>query len=386
MPDPREHWTALTRFIEQWYFKPDHDALLISMGAAMAQYLKGGTPVWLFVVGQAGSGKTSVIINCLDVFPEARMIDELTERTFLSGYRNGSEASLLHQIGSRGILLFPDFTVFLSEHKEAKAKIAGQLRRIYDGRFDKRVGTGHLPAWEGKISVIAAVTESIDYQWQVMQELGQRFVMVRWPDRDGVALAGWAERQEGYHEMIKREMQRLSGELMDFESLTEGAGQVTNAEELGVHHLAQLAAMLRGHVRRDAMQREVIGRPSIEAPTRIAQAICQIARGIATIFRRLAPSAADVQLASRVALDSIPLDRRILFDAMPDGRDLTASDLEARIRSGGHNLGRSTIYWIAEELVRLGVLEETSEVSMAWKLTDYAQDLKHRAILPVGQS
>jgi len=136
-------------------------------------------PPWLFIVGPPSGGKTQLLESLLDVTGIEPM-DNLTARTFASGMRarKGEESnSLLDRLKPNDTLLFPDFTTFIQKEERAQAEIIGQLRRIYDGRFNDKTGAGVETNWKGRLSILAAVTEDIYPALAAFGTMGERFLL-----------------------------------------------------------------------------------------------------------------------------------------------------------------------------------------------------------------
>jgi len=131
-------------------------------------------PLWTMLVASSSGGKSSLMAPCASV-PTVHFVDDLTEKTFLSGYKNGkSDTSLLRIVGS-GILCFSDFTSIISKNPVSKGEILSQFRLIYDGVFVKRTGTGEI-SWRGKMGFLGASTPDVYHQLEQSRSMGERFL------------------------------------------------------------------------------------------------------------------------------------------------------------------------------------------------------------------
>lgn len=131
-------------------------------------------PLWTMLVAPSSGGKSTLLAPAVAV-PAVYFLDDLTEKTFLSGYKiKGKESSLLKIIGS-GVLCFSDFTSILSKNPMSRGEILGQLRLIYDGVFSKRTGTGEI-TWRGKMGFLGASTPDIYFQLEASRSMGERFI------------------------------------------------------------------------------------------------------------------------------------------------------------------------------------------------------------------
>ncbi len=126
------------------------------------------------IEGDSEGGKSTLLAPCTAV-PAVYFLDDLTEKTFLSGYKlKGKEVSLLKIIGS-GVLCFSDFTSILSKNPLSRGEILGQLRLVYDGNFSKRTGTGEIK-WSGKMGFLGAATPDIYHILESSRAMGERFL------------------------------------------------------------------------------------------------------------------------------------------------------------------------------------------------------------------
>ena len=130
-------------------------------------------PIWTMIVAPSSGGKSTYLAPFASI-SIVHFLDDLTEKTFLSGFKQkGQEVSLLKVIGS-GIMIFSDFTAILSKNPMASSEILGQLRLVYDGIFIKQTGVGKIE-WKGKMGVIAASTPDVYHKLEEARPMGERF-------------------------------------------------------------------------------------------------------------------------------------------------------------------------------------------------------------------
>lgn len=303
-------WESLTNYLNRYFYKPDYQALACVLACTASHYYLDCPPVWLFVVGPSSSGKTRICVDSLDGLSNIWPMGDITAKTFISG--NANYRGLLSDIGSSGILTFKDFTTILSKREDERGEIASQLREIYDGKFTKRTGMGAGETWRGKITVIAGATTALERAWAIKRELGERFLIVRWPttsDYQGLRIAA-AQRgrdPEINKQLEKRVMEVVHNRMPSLPDLPEEMLETIAA-------FSQILARLRGQVFRDREQL-VSDHPVIEDSYRIHKQLCTIAAAHAALWHRT-PQEQDLAIAKRVALDSIPLLRRLIFNAL----------------------------------------------------------------------
>ncbi len=144
----------------------------VTLATVLGNALIQRDPLWIVIVAPSSGGKSTYIAP-LSGIPTIFFCDDLTSKSFLSGYKlKGKEVSLLKIIGS-GMMCFSDLTSILSKNPLERNEILGQLRLVYDGKFNKRTGTGEI-AWQGKIGVLAACTPDIYYILESARSMGER--------------------------------------------------------------------------------------------------------------------------------------------------------------------------------------------------------------------
>lgn len=376
-------WAKLSDFAREWFFEPDMEVVEVAVSVAMAHYFKNDKPIWLMILGPPGSGKTSIPLTCLEALPFSYSQDDLSSSTFLSGLAMGekNQFSLLHNIGTpqdrSGILLFPDFTTFMSKRAEEKEQVMGQLRRIYDGEFDRTIGNGRL-SWQGKVTIVAAATPQVESHWSSQRNLGERFMQVRWPRGNGIEQAKAAIKQVEHEVFIRNTLRELTHDfIFNDGNAPTPLPMFEGYEELGAVHLAELVARLRVHVARERdYRREIIDSPpEAESPTRIIKAMGQLARARATAFSKTRVDHDDFRVSRRIALDSIPPLRRRVVEILAEQGELGNTDLCKAV--GGP---RTTTIRCAEDLEAIGAFESYEKgIERRWLLTPHFRELLEKA-------
>lgn len=338
-------WTTLCDFINKWHQSPDMEAINTMLAVYTAHYYISEPPIWLFLVGPPGTGRTAIAMGLLGSLSRVSMVDDLTPQTFLSGLTKGSDPkrySLLHRIGADGIIAMSDFGTFQSKRHEVVSEVAGQMRRVYDGRFDRDVGSSKVAlSWEGKITIIAAMTQGGEQRWQSFRSLGERFMQIRWPRGPGVATVEAAQHQVGNEAEISRKMKQICAAFVNCDNFPTINKPIIDQR---LSNLAELTARLRATAPKKGEYEEA------EQGTRIGKALAQVIRGNATLFRREVDPVVDFKIAQRLALDSIPLNRSKVMRELSRG-SATLHDLREWTR-----MPLPVIKKAAEDLVQLGAV------------------------------
>lgn len=152
----------------------DHRTLDMILATVVGNMLVDRDPIWLMIVAPSSGGKTTLLAPIVDI-KSVYFVDDLTEKTLLSGYKvGGKDNSLLRTIGT-GIMAFSDFTSILSKNPVSRGEILSQLKLVYDRKVTKYTGTGKVN-WEGKIGFIGCATPDIYYHLESGRSMGERFL------------------------------------------------------------------------------------------------------------------------------------------------------------------------------------------------------------------
>ena len=327
------------------------DYIDIIFGAIFANRLDS-KPVWLYIVGPPGAGKTE-IVQSLEGHPKVISRSTLTRNALISGFKlkEGQDSSLIPMLDGK-TLLVKDFTTMLNMRREDLHEILGILRDAYDGRCCKSFGTGETKYYQSKFGVIAAVTDAIDRHRSLLSDLGERFITYRMPSITE-------------HEKARRSLCAMSSESTDLQEteLRIAAEKVLNqevppatmtkAQMKSIIRIAQIAARARTTVNRDRFTKEPdIPRP--EVATRLSKQLGDLATGMAMAHGLRKVTSKQVIMAQHVALHCITLKRYELFRFMlqHDPEFLTINDISEAM---GFSY-KSVQYWM-EDLLLLRLVE-----------------------------
>jgi len=311
------------------------------------------SPVWLFIIGGSGSGKTAFI----DTFTDCKHIYQLskiTPNTFLSGFKQGAgkEPSFLHQIPVKkgAMLVFKDFTTLLAMHHEAKVDILGQMREVYDGTLTKRTGTGDELKWNGRLGFIAATTDAIYQARALYSSMGERFIMYNplSPDRKKVARRSM-DNIGSLHEK-KKEMRAISKEYLD-ETIVIPKIAPTIGDEIkdNIIDIADMTCNARSQIDRDMKTGEIVHVYFAEVPTRLSEQLMAVSSGL-MVMNDGPLTKDDEYILYKIALDSISSNRKMAMMKISQYNQVETKGLAVALQYPTSTVRR----WL-EDLVALGI-------------------------------
>jgi len=263
--------------------------------------------------------------------------------------------------------LIPDFTVMASMRRELRGEIMGQLRRIFDGNFEKKIGTEVTKIWKGKMTMIAATTPVIDKYTSIDASLGERFIQVNWrASRDHL---------RGRFTWDRNQRQAL-GESFDtpLKDLTRAAFADAKAEllqlpldHMAVNRLSSLAEIIADS--RLSVYGEMRDTTYCINETTVAEDIHRLLgeyqaqlSGIVRLYGRDDALEQDVQDVLRCGIETLPAYRSIILQAGIEHkriRDYKGEDRAKRIE--------------AAKLTAIGVVKNCEQGNKPVELTDHWQ-------------
>ncbi len=336
--------------------------VLCTLAVAVSKELVDEEPLWLFLIGPSGAGKTEAI-RLLDLVADRR-VDELTRAGLLSWApgKKGRRVGLLTRIPSVALVTISDFsTVATMGDREARARMYGMLRVVYDGSVYRGIGgepsgNGDELEWSGHLTLIAGATPAIDYHTSVEAALGERWLTIRIPE----STVARARRRAMF--VVDRSgvpPLRECAQKLAREFVLEARKAIP--EQLPCKHVgrivdtATLVATARTGVPFEGQGRGrvPVGIPSPEEPTRLTGQLTRLARCL--IALGLSDDQA-AELTIRVAIDSVPLARmralRAVAKAPKPGA--TVSDVHRGLGRGN----RWAAIWELDALMAIGLVDE----------------------------
>ena len=230
-------------------------ALDVVLATAAVQQLDGD-PVWLLVVSGAGNAKTETVGSLIGagahvtstISSEGALLSATSKKETAANATGG----LLRKIGSTGVVVVKDFTSILSMNRDGRAAVLAALREVYDGRWERNVGTdgGRSLLWTGRLSLIGAVTSAYDSAYGVIASMGDRFALVRVDSKLGRLDAGrQALRNVGFEEQMRPELAQADGDAL---ANVDPSKAVLSDDDMQVLlGVADLVTLSRTHVERD---------------------------------------------------------------------------------------------------------------------------------------
>lgn len=374
---PQEHWQQLCRHLTTCYAQPDLDAVSIALASAISHYTLDNKPVWIFILGASSTGKTELFINSIKCLPYTLELSSLTEASFLSRYDD--RAGILPNLpgNNHGILCFPDFSNFLGLDSSVRQTLQGQMREIYDGKFQKSAGNRPDPiVWQGKVTMIIACTPDLDRYWSLENSLGDRFFMLRINEPSQTNLANvlkYRQDRQLTSKQIIETTQQLVKQFVDlpnyrFKMLPGPANLQQYLVALG-----NLTVILRRGVVRDN-KGAISDLKETESPTRYIGMASTLAHTHACMFRQEKLELTQIRLIRRMFLQTTqPFRLNLLYHLYCLPHAISITEFKQNYCA---NLSYTMLNRVFHDLEVIGLIKaNTMGKSKFWKLTDMAYDV-----------
>lgn len=367
----------------KWLLLKNNDLIDFSMAVVLSMRLLG-EPLWSFVVGPPGSGKT-VVVDTLNNWEHIHVTSSITPHTLVSGASGpgGIDPSLIPRLDGK-TLVVKDFTVILGMHEKDKEEIFDILRDAYDGKCAKEFGNGITRRYESRFSILAAVTTAIYDASAAHAALGERFLKFSVGDNiEHFREADVIMRAIDNSMKPTTMSDDVSPLVISFlEERWANAVEPEIPEDFKVQLVAlgRFVARMRGTVSREQYNQDLVkSRPSAEVGTRLGIQFAKLMRALAMVYGHEVCGEAEYRIVRKVALDTVTQRTedfvRAIWKARKDVKGQTTSQ-EIAMRS---HYPVATVNRVLADMHALRVVtkEKIGSYKFTWAISPYiAEQIK----------
>lgn len=345
-------------------------------------------PVWVIVVAPPSGGKSEILQSTFDLTGWVHPLSSLTPQTFISGMQSSvKNTSLLDEIKGKTVVM-KDVTTLVSMNKDDRRNILGQMREIYDKRFDKAFGTGENKSWEGHVGWLGAITPKGAEIFSQHGAMGERFIFYQFeqPDREEV-LNKAADNQEKNMELQQLILKGAMSGYLDpvlpaTKNLSEEEKKVIldkDTKEV-LKEITSFATKARSSVELQFKTNEVTFVYPHEMPTRFYVQLLSLAGG--ALFckkvhgQKVELDKADFLLLSNLAWGSIPQDRMLIIKLLAKWKGGTTRAIASEL-----NYATSVVRPWLFQLNGLGIVTRDSSRTVGsdyWQMNEHDKKLVAR--------
>ena len=355
------------KVFEKWLYLTETVSVEIILSILAGNQLPSD-PLWLMIVDAPGSGKTELFRSFTE-HPSVVFLSSMTTSTLISGYTDDEDKdhdpSLLPKLDGK-VLVIKDFTTILSMPRDRRAELFGQFRDAFDGESGKAFGTAvGIRSYKSKFNLLAAVTPEIERKTKGMQQLGERFLRLRFESGDARkkierALGNANREQEMRMQLAAAARGMLANALIEVPKCTQEFKSYCI-------DLAHFLSVARTEVTRDGWSKEVAISPQPEVGTRVAKKLLRLAQGLAMLRRRKSLTREEFAAIRRVAFDSLPSRRRIVIRYMYENREeggMAVDSIASKTR-----FPKTTITYELEDMQMLKIVKKTTRKPASTSMT-----------------
>jgi hypothetical protein len=345
----------------------------IFFATLMANLKTSGRPVWMFLVGPPGCGKTLPMMTVQNS-PFVYVTSAFRPAALISGWgmNGGEDVSLIPKLNGK-ILLVKDMSSLLSQNKDAVAEILGLLRDAYDGSCAKAFGTGVQREYVSRFGFIGATTPEIDANWSVNTRLGERFLRyrIKTPPHQIYQKIESALAHLMIEDDTELKLEEICMGYLKYLMRKDGVfPPLAMPERIG--RLAQLGAILRTAVSRAAFGNQVMVIPEWEEATRFAKQLAKMALALAYIRDKSSNGEEEFEDIKALVRDGIDGRMQKLLSLIFEFPDLPASDLANHM-----HLPSWTVRQLLQDLEILRIIVKTGDASYS-PAYDFVPWIRHQ--------
>lgn len=343
----------LQSVVEKYLLLADKNIIKFLTSVYVANKMTSLTPTWVFLVGASSGGK-STLLEPFSYIESSFFIDDLSGKTLFSGMRSthGQENSLIYKIPPNGMVFITDFTLMLDKEETTAKEIMSQLRLIYDGKFKSFKGNSENQDWQGRFGLVAGVTTAVYEKQQQYAALGERMVYYFFDQPSRSEATERALNNIDKTQAIKEEIGKAFSEYM-IQYLHPSLYEVSMEVKKNLISLSDLATRARSSVSRKRYSRDnpITHINALEMPMRMAKQLLNVGQGLMNLNDDHKLNEADGKILYKIALDSIPMERRRVMEKLTLFMQSDVSGIAAAL-----GLPYDTVKLHLEDLSALGVL------------------------------
>jgi predicted transcriptional regulator len=348
-------------------------SLAICLATALAVRLPGD-PLWVFLVGPPGSGKT-LLLNAFGNSEYTEAVSKITPRTLVSGWKSadGSDASFLPQLNGR-ILVIKDYTAVKSMPAAEQEELYGVLRDAFDGSLKFIFGNKEIREFHDfTFGIVAGVTDVIHGDQRAT--LGERFLKVELleddydPHHQIMAAMSGIFLKDGFSDKLRKSVLGYLDKKIDHDNLPV----IPDEMKLRLASLAELVGHMRATVHR-TKERDLQYRPRAEIGSRVAVQLYKMGICLCLVFDLQEANEKVYRYLYKLAMDTARGFNLDICQFLFNNKSGGASNITIQSKL---NISKATATRRLNDLLELRILKADSikprgsgRPTLMWKLSD----------------
>jgi hypothetical protein len=358
---------AIKKLFGDSYYFSDDNVIDLVLGVVAGNHLDSD-PLWLHLISPPSGGKTE-LLNSVFSCDETFFLSDFTAASLISGYRDDGkdktteddggddqedasdedEYSLLPKLNGKTVVT-KDFSIIHDKPSETRAQILAILRDVYDGYASRALGNSAPKGFHSRFNYLTGMTPDIEKSWS-LNTLGERFLMYRIGIENRREHARRSLNNANKTADIRGPLQAAVKEFIDNVSKTMVPAFDDKMQEL-ILDLSELLSTCRTYVSRERND-EMTFLPQAELASRVAKQLLRVGQSVALVRGKSQITMDEFAIMKRIALDSLPTNRRHMVKALWDLRGAPASIEAFEVATG---LAKTTTRRVIEDLCALGAV------------------------------
>ena len=308
-------------------------------------------PPWLFLVAGSSGGKSSLLqslATCEGIIAR----DDFTVASFFTGMKG--QEGIVQKMMNNFLLVVKDLSMMMSKDEKVRAELLGILRQLYDGSYEKSYGNGVQIDWKGKMTLLAGTTTAIYPLLYQFSMLGERYLLYNFmqPDREEATYKA-LEKDSMADGVAEKEMQEAFKSFIDSVPIPKELPEEDPSVTKAIVKLSELVSRGRSKVDRDHRdpKKGITHIHDLEMPMRFAKQIKAVTYGLMVMSGEKILSDDEKKLVYKLALDSMPIMRKIVLRKLMQYTTVTTVDMAESLQ-----LPTQSIHIPLHDLSVLGVV------------------------------
>lgn len=347
-----------------------------ALAVAAATCLSGAMPsdpIWVYLVGQAGVGKT-LILNGFKASTHVHYESTIKRTSLISGFDKGADNSLLPRLHNK-TAIFKDGTELLAMPLDARNEVFGTLRGAFDGSYSHNFGNGLHRKYICHFNCLVGVTNAIRATTQ--DQLGERFLRFEMKEKDPQLVIDkmWAAQNSirtiQEEDIREKEMVAAGTAFLSRKVPLDNLPKISDDDYVAIQFMSMMISMLRATVARDRKGEEMLYRPDSEAPTRACKQLTKLAHMLAFALNKPQVDKYCMDILRKMAYDTcidFNVDIVRTLYRLPGNGGMNETDLIHNVKVDSITLQRRL-----SDMIQLGVVRKqiTDRPGLAGKVAVY---------------
>lgn len=313
----------------------DDDVIKIILAVYVSTFLEKRDPLWLMIVGNPSSNKTT-LVDLLKNVEDIYRIDNLTSNPFSSGQRPKEKPQDLLPLLNGKCFIIKEYATIFGRNDETVKQIISDLVAIYDGEYSKHSPTRGTVRHDSFFSHIGCITPmALNERQRYMNIVGARFMFLK------ILALSSKEKEKNinliWNQNLNEEKEKAAIIIRSYceqikKIAIEGVKIIfSSLMRKKINLYAQLMSQARGVIITESVddsnghRKYEIVDIQIEEPFRALKQLKKLAECLAIVNGKVEITKQELEVIRRVVMSSMPIRRAEVLKIFLGNKTYTAS-------------------------------------------------------------